>query len=466
MKNIDKNKFNSSYALILAAGKGTRMPSAKPKVLQKLMGDTMLACVYDALEDTFNDRIFTLVGYEKEQVLKELQSISEIAHKNSIEQIKLQGTGQAFIEALPEFQKNKADYILVVNADVPLLPKDMISTMLSQAIENTVDVLFATIEVEDIAQYGRIARDKEKKVKGIIEAKDYDNTKYGMPSNEINAGLYIFSIKFAEEYLPKLTNNNANKEYYITDLIKLGIEDNKKVVTYQAGYEFRLLGANNPYELYEAEEFLRKERNKKFMQNGVILHNPSSITIGKDVEIEAGVEICANCELYGNTHIAFGTVIKSHCVLINTDIGKGCKIRSYSHFEDAKVGENCTIGPYARLRPDANLANEVHIGNFVEIKKSIIANKSKVNHLSYIGDSEVGSETNIGAGTITCNYDGVNKHKTIIGNKCFIGSNTALVAPINIGDEALIGAGTVVTKNVEPNMLALARPKQVHYKKK
>ncbi len=465
MKN-NNSRYSTSYALILAAGKGTRMPSTKPKVLQKLMGDTMLACVYDSLKETFDERIFTLVGYEKEQVLKELESISNNAFKNSIEQVKLQGTGQAFKEALPTFQENNADFILVVNADVPLIPADMISNMLDKAIANTCDILFATIEVEDIAQYGRIVRDKDKKVQGIVEAKDYNIDIHGTASNEINAGLYIFSSKFAEEYLPLLSNNNANNEFYITDLIKLGIENNKNVQTFEAGFDFRLLGANNPYELYEAEEYLRKERTKKFMQNGVILHNPSTITIGKDVKIEAGVEICANCEFYGNTQISFGTVIKSHCVFINTSVGKNCKIRSYCHFENAKVNENCAIGPYARLRPDAQLANDVHIGNFVEIKKSILGNKTKVNHLSYIGDSEIGSETNVGAGTITCNYDGVNKHKTIIGDKCFIGSNTALVAPINLGNEVLVGAGTVVTKDVEDNMLVLARAKQVQTRRK
>ncbi len=459
-------KNNSSYALILAAGKGTRMPSTKPKVLQKLMGDTMLSCVYDALYDTFEDRIFTLVGYEKEQVLKELKNISEKAHTNSIEQVKLQGTGQAFIEAMPVFDKNNADYILVVNGDVPLLPAEMIGQMLEHARSNSYDILFCTIEVEDISQYGRILRDKSNKVQAIVEAKDYHEKIHGKASNEINAGLYIFKKEFANEYLPRLENNNANNEYYITDLIKLGIKDNKKVETYQAGYDFRLLGANNPYELHEAEEYLRKERNKKFMLNGVIMHNPSTITIGKDVVIEAGVEICANCEFYGTTKIGFGTVIKSHCIFINSIIGQHNKIRSYCHFEDAKVADNCAIGPYARLRPLADLANEVHIGNFVEIKKSTVANKSKVNHLSYIGDSEIGSETNIGAGTITCNYDGVNKHKTIIGNKCFIGSNTSLVAPIQVGDNTLIGAGTVATKDIDENMLALARAKQVQYKKR
>lgn len=454
------------YALVLAAGKGTRMPGKKPKVLQTLLGDTMLACVHKALSPFLNERIFTLVGYEKEQVQKELEHISPKAFAMSIEQKELLGTGHALLSAMPYFQDVNAEYILVVNGDVPLLPSECIESMLKLLEKEAHDIIFATIEVEDIAKYGRIIRNSKDKVQAIVEAKDYDTKIYGEPSGEINAGLYLFSKSFAEEFLPQIKNNNAGKEYYITDLIALAIEANRKVYAMNMGKEMRLLGANNPIELSWAEEYLRDKRNKDLLEKSVILHNPSSISIGQNVEIAAGVEIFPNCEFYGNTQISEYCVIESNCVLKNAKIGENTYIHSFSHIENANVAENCKIGPYARLRPQAELDKNVHVGNFVEIKKSYLAENVKANHLSYIGDAKIGARTNIGAGTITCNYDGVNKHLTSIGEDCFIGSNTALVAPIELADKVLVGAGSVLTKNVEENSLAITRAKQMSFKKK
>ncbi len=452
-------------ALILAAGKGTRMPSQKPKVMQKLLGDTMLSCVYKALQPVINDNIFTLVGYKKEYLLDELQSISEKAHNQHIEQKELLGTGHALQTAFPSFKEANADYIMVINGDVPLLSSEFIQAILDKTKEENYDVVFATIMVEDVAKYGRVIRNSSNEVQAIVEAKDYSEEQYGKASGEINAGLYIFKASFAEEFLPKLNNNNANNEYYITDLISLAIDARKKVHAYNAGYDFSLLGCNNPLELSQAEEFLRKKRNENFMQNGVILHNPSTITISQDVEIEAGVEIYQNCELYGKTKISKYCVIESNCVIKNCEIGENNHIASFSHFENASVSSSCKIGPYARLRPSAKLEDNVHIGNFVEVKKSLIEKGAKVNHLTYIGDAEIGAGTNIGAGTITCNYDGKNKFLTKIGKNCFIGSNSAFVAPVEIGENALIGAGSVITKNVKENELVVARSKQVHLPK-
>ncbi len=456
---------NSIYALILAAGKGTRMPSKKPKVLQTILGDSMLACVYNTLSKIVDDRIFTLVGYEKEQVQKELTYISPKAAKNSIVQEKLLGTGQAFKEALPHFKEVCAKYIFVINGDVPLIKEETLLEMIKLAKENQYDCIFASIEVEDIASYGRVVR-KENKAYKIVEAKDYNTEMFGKASNEINAGLYLFSIEFAEEFLPKLKNDNANNEYYITDLVNLGIEENKNVYAYNLGYDFSLLGANNPYELHEAEEFLRKERNNFFMKKGVILHNPTTITIGYEVEIEAGAEIFPHVELYGKSKIAKNVVIDSHCLIKNSIIGEGSHIRNFSHIEEAECQNNCVLGPYARLRPKAKLKDNVKIGNFVEVKKSLLENNVKVNHLSYIGDANIGESTNIGAGTITCNYDGINKFTTEIGANCFIGSNTALVAPVTLEDHVLVGAGSVVTKNAKKDELVIARSKQVNLQKR
>ncbi len=450
-------------ALVLAAGKGTRMPSKKPKVLQTLLGDTMIACVHHALKPILSD-IYTLVGYKKECVLEELAKISQVAQEKSIEQKELLGTAHALQTALPHFQENH-EYVLVTNGDVPLLSTKLIQKLIDSALSEKSDILFATIELEDIANYGRIVRDKNNDLTAIVEAKDYDESVYGKPSNEINSGLYIFNLAFVREFLPKIENNNANNEYYITDLVELALQHGKKVIAHNAGNETSLLGVNNPYELSQAEEILRERRNRELLEDKVILHNPSTISISQDVEIAEGVEIFPHCELYGKTTIAKDCIIDSHCRIENCIIGENTHIASFSHLENAEIGAHCKIGPYARLRPMAKLEDEVHVGNFVEIKKSILQNGVKANHLSYIGDAEIGSKTNIGAGTITCNYDGKNKHLTKIGNNCFIGSNTALVAPVELKENVLVGAGSVITKNVEKNALVVARAKQVHLKK-
>ncbi len=457
------------HALILAAGKGTRMPSKKPKVMQTLLNDTMLSCVYDALKPIFNDNIFTLVGYKKEFLLEELERISPIAKGKHIEQKELLGTGHALQMALPYFQNTNAEYILVVNGDVPLLSNKLIEKILCTVKEENADVLCTSIMVQEVGAYGRIVRedaDLSKEILQIVEAKDYEISQHGLETGEINAGLYVFKTSFAEKFLPKLTNNNANNEYYITDLIALAIENNYKVSVYNAGYDSSLLGINNPYELFEAEEFLRKKRNAEFMKKGVILHNPATISISKDVEIQAGAEIFENCSISGKTCIEAHCTLESHCIIKNSHIKEETHISAFSHIEEALVEKACKVGPYARLRPKAHLCEEVHVGNFVEVKKSIIGKQSKANHLTYIGDAQIGEGTNIGAGTITCNYDGKNKHLTQIGDNCFIGSNTALVAPIQLENNVLIGAGSVITKPVPANTIAVARGKQVNLKRK
>ncbi len=455
-----QSQYKTSYALILAAGKGTRMPSRKPKVLQTLLGDSMLSCVYACLNKVIDQRIFTLVGYEKELVKEELSSISQEAECMHIVQTELLGTGHALLTALPHFVEKNAEYIIVINGDVPLVATESIEEILNHTFSQKADLVFATIEVDDVAKYGRVVRNADSSVHAIVEAKDYDEEKYGKPSNEINAGLYIIKRVFAEEFLPKINNENASGEYYITDLIGLGIKANKKVLAYNYGKDFRFLGANNPLELSFSEEYLRKERNNNLLEKGVLLHNPETITIAKDVEIEAGAEIFACTEIYGKTKIGKYTTISSHCYIKNAEIAEDVTIHSYSHIEKASVASNCKIGPYARLRPLAELEEDVHIGNFVEVKKALVKKGAKANHLTYIGDAEIGERTNVGAGTITCNYDGVNKFKTTIGDDCFIGSNTALVAPVTLANKVLIGAGSVITKDVEENRLALTRTKQ------
>ncbi len=257
-----------------------------------------------------------------------------------------------------------------------------------------------------------------------------------------------------------LSSNNKSAEYYLTDIIHLGIEHGYDVHGVECGEDAQLLGVNSPAELIRAEEILRKSLVENFLESGVIIHNPQMVSIGAEVQIMAGAEIFGPCEIYGNSSIAKGAVIKSHCVLDNAIIAEEAEILSFSHIQDAYVGKNVSVGPYARLRPGAKLEEKCKVGNFVEIKKSTVRKGAKVSHLSYVGDADVGEDANIGAGTITCNYDGKNKFKTEIGANAFIGSNTALVAPVRIGDNALVGAGSVITKDVPSSNLAIGRARQ------
>ena len=268
------------------------------------------------------------------------------------------------------------------------------------------------------------------------------------------------------DFLPKLTSANASREYYLTDIVSLAKENDVPIEAFCYENASALLGVNTPLELSQAETILQKEINTSLMQNGVVLHNPDTVRISPFAAISRGVEIFGPCEIYGKSVIGDYSTIQSHCVIKNTSIGENCTVRNFCHFENAGVGNNAKLGPYARLRPLAQLCDDVHLGNFVEIKKSTIGNGSKVNHLSYIGDSLVGSGVNVGAGCITCNYDGKNKHQTIIEDNAFLGSNCAFVAPVTIAKNTLVGAGSVITKNTEENGLAIARAKQTNIKRK
>lgn len=304
------------------------------------------------------------------------------------------------------------------------------------------------------------------KVTQIIEAKDFRLAYPNSEIFEVNSGIYLVNASVLLAYLPKLSSANASKEYYLTDIISLAKKENIPVEAFCFENAKALLGVNNPLELNQAEEILQQEINLSLMQNGVVMHNPQSIRISPFATIHRGVEIFGPCEIYGKSEIESFTTINSHCVIKNTKIGENCVVQSFCHFENATVGKNAKLGPYARLRPEAKLADDVHMGNFCEIKKSFIGSGSKVNHLSYIGDSQVGSGVNVGAGCITCNYDGKNKHQTIIGDNAFLGSNCAFVAPVKIAKNTLVGAGSVITKDTAENDLAIARARQTNIKRK
>ena len=440
-------------ALILAAGKGTRMHSQKPKVLQTILGSPMLACVYKALKPVFGDDILTLVGHRADLVQ------ACFPEEHFVIQSEQQGTGHALACALPMLTQKGYHQTMVVNGDVPLLTEDLTRLFLEKA-ENF-DLAFATLTLTKPGAYGRVRRNGSQVE--IIEAKDYDEASYGPPTGEINAGLYLIDCKLAAQLLPKLTRSPKSGEYYITDLVALASQAGARVAAINLGSDQRLLGVNSPRELSDMEEFLRQQIVDGLLDKGVICHAPDLVRVGAFVEIEPGCELTGPCEIYGHSHICQGVEIASHCHIEDCRIAKGARIHSFSHLVQAEVGEGALVGPYARLRPGAVLEEDSHVGNFVELKKARLGRGAKANHLSYLGDASIGQGTNIGAGTITCNYDGKNKHRTEICEHAFIGSNTALVAPVSVGRGALIGAGSTITHNVPEGNLSVARAKQKNF---
>lgn len=464
-------------ALILAAGKGTRMPSPRPKALQTLLGESMIALV---LEETTKLSglvgVWTLVGHQADLVRAEAEraaaalppSRAPASRVFCIEQREQLGTGHALMTALPEMTGQAAfDRLLVLNGDVPLISAAVLTRFIHEA-ENC-DLAFLSLELPDPGAYGRVVRDGDGRVRAIVEAKDYDPALHGADPHEINSGIYLIRREAAESLLPRLSNRNRSGEYYITDLVKLAAEqglDARGIPSPSEESAEALLGANTPAELAAAESLLQKRRVRELLEAGVILHAPESIRVSPLAELEAGAELTGPCEISGRSVIRRGAVIASHCVLRDAVIGEDCRIHSFCHIESARVEARCLVGPYARLRPGAVLEEDAHMGNFVEMKKARLGKGSKANHLSYLGDAEIGPGVNIGAGTITCNYDGTRKHRTVIGAGSFIGSNTALVAPVELGENTLVGAGSVITRDVNAGELAVARSRQVNLPRK
>lgn len=466
-------------ALILAGGGGTRMKSKKPKALQTLLGTSMLSHVYRACKQITED-IWFLTGSQSEQVQNHIKkNMGENSLEKCVFQAEQLGTGHAVLTAVEAMQKHalpipKEGKLLIINTDTPLITAEELEVFIQNS--QNLDLSFISLNLDEPGSYGRVMRSNFNEntlqipsqeasvntgsVACIIEAKDFYKKYPLCEIYEINTGIYLIDFSLLQDLLPKINNKNANSEYYLTDIVELAHKNNYKVDAFPASSETSTLGVNSPAELIEAEKYMQKRENEKHINNGVLLHYAESVNISPDAQIEEGVEIFGPCEIYGHCSIATGTVIESHCVLKNAKIGKDVAIHSFSHIEDSILGNNTNIGPYARLRPQTNLSDNVKIGNFVEIKKSNIGEGSKVNHLSYIGDSEMGSGVNVGAGCITCNYDGQKKHTTTIKDGAFLGSNCAFVAPVSIGENALIGAGSVITKNVENNKLAYTRSPQ------
>lgn len=452
-------------AVILAAGKGTRMHSTLPKVLHEILGESMLGLVADALRPLCGGRIWSVIGHEAELVRA---SLGERAGNYILQKEQL-GTGHALRTAWPELEKAGLEYVLLINGDTPLLESADLADFAQKSMSAGADLAFMSVSLENPGGFGRVLR-QNAAVTAIIEAKDYDPAKHGPEPKEINAGIYFLRLSTIGPLLDKIGNANKSGEYYVTDLVGLGVAHGLKVIALEQDSSPErvqaFLGVNSPAELVRAEESLRSKIVEKWLESGVIIRSPESVRIGPKAVLEPGAELCGPCEVYGESRIARGASLDSHCWLKNTGIAEQAKIRSFCHFEGASIGELCTVGPFARLRPGARLEAKAHVGNFVEMKKATLGKGAKAGHLSYLGDTTVGAGSNIGAGTITCNYDGVNKHATVIGEGAFIGSNTALVAPVNVGKNALVGAGSVITRDVPDDALAIARGKQANLPKR
>ena len=455
----EKSSMSASAmsAIILAAGKGTRMHSQHPKVLQTLLGEPMLALVINALEPVFHENILIVTGFKNEEVAASFPGMNFVIQESQL------GTAHALSRALEAMKNSLPERILVVNGDTPLIQPDIITNFIGQA--KNADIAFATITLPDAGAYGRVVR-KNGDFIAIVEAKDFNEEIHGAAGGEINTGLWCIRTDVALDLLPKIDCKNRNNEYYITDLAALGLQWGLTVLPITLGDNADLLGVNSPQELAAMENRLAERVNSSLLASGVILHHPAALRISPLARIMPGAEINGPTQIIGRCDVASGTKIGPFCHIRNSVIASNCQINPFSHLENAVLGENCVVGPYCRLRPGTRMEEGSHAGNFVELKNTVLGSKAKANHLSYLGDSSIGSHANIGAGTITCNYDGKNKHRTEIGEKAFIGSNTALVAPVSIGDGALVGAGSVITKNVPANDLAIGRAKQKNMPRK
>lgn len=449
--------MSKSAALILAAGKGTRMHSDRPKVLQTLLGEPMLAYVREALTPIFGDDIFMVVGHRAEMVQ------TAFPHARFVHQVEQLGTGHALMQALPTLLEAGHTRIFVVNGDTPLLSEGLVRRFVEAA--GDAHLAFASIVLDDPAAYGRVVRGEGGSV-AVVEAKDYDVALHGPLTGEVNAGIYLLDMNLATRLLPRLGNANKSGEYYITDLVALAAAEGFSVRAVDCGRDEGLLGVNSPLELTCAEELLRTRTVANLLASGVIVHAPDELRVCPFAQIAPGAELFGPCDIRGRTQIKRGATVDAYCVIRDSVLHENASIRSFSHLENASVGESALVGPFARLRPGAELEAESHVGNFVELKKARLGRGAKANHLSYLGDADIGAGANIGAGTITCNYDGKHKYQTKIGAKAFIGSNTALVAPVSVGACAIVGAGSVITKDVPDAELAIGRAKQKNIPRK
>lgn len=436
----------SLKVVILAAGKGTRMKSSMPKVLHRVAEKTMVEHVVDAASSLGAEKTVLVIGHGADQVRATVTR--DVEYVAQTEQL---GTGHAVQQALPLL--NPEDIVLIGYGDVPLTKPATFKQLIDDVSDSNIALL--TVIMEDPTGYGRIIRDASGSVTGIVEQKDA--TEEQLLITEGNTGILAARASALSELLSSIDNNNAQQEYYLTDIFALAVKQGMTITTHQPDAEWETAGVNSRLQLAELERIYQLNQADALMTAGVTLRDPARIDVRGNLTVGEDSIIDVNCVFEGDVTIGAGVSIGPNCMISNATIDDGTVIKANTVIENSSVGENCTLGPFARLRPGTELAAEAHIGNFVEIKKSTISKGSKVSHLSYVGDSTVGEGVNIGAGTITCNYDGANKHQTIIEDGVFIGSCSQLVAPVKIGKNAVVGAGSTISREVAPGHLVFTR---------
>ena len=440
-------------SVILAAGMGTRMKSKMPKVLHKVCGKPLSKWVIDASEAAGADKVCAVVGHKAETVKEVLGDVCIFAL-----QAEQKGTGHAVMQAIDVIKNSKGE-VVILNGDTPLITAETINKAIEYHKNNGNQATVITAILDDATGYGRIVRDNDGSVLKIVEQKDASEEEKKI--NEVNSGMYVFDAQSLVYALDKITPNNAQGEYYLTDTLEILLSAGKKIGGYAISDNDEIRGINDRVQLNEAEKIMQKRINEYHMRNGVTMRNPESVYIEDGVEIGNDTEICQNVTIKSGTKIGSDCVIGSGSMLDRAVIHDGVDVLS-SVILESEVDEGTHVGPFAYIRPNCHVGKEVKVGDFVELKNSNIDDGTKISHLTYIGDSDVGKRVNFGCGTVTCNYDGKKKYRTTIGDDCFVGCNTNFVSPINVGDGVYIAAGSTITEDIPENSLSIARARQVN----
>ena len=440
----------SINVIILAAGQGSRMKSSLPKVLHKVGGKPMVQHVIDRASALGETSTHVVVGHGADMLRTQLagQTVSIAMQSEQL------GTGHAVAQAMPNV--SESGVALILYGDVPLTRTDTMQEMVDVAQQGHFALL--TVELKDPTGYGRIVRDINNQVTAIVEHKDATAEQHQI--TEVNTGIMALPISALRDWLPRLSSENAQGEYYLTDIIAMASADGMQINAIQPNAEEEVQGVNNRVQLAQLERWYQLQQAEWLMLSGTTVADPSRMDVRGNITCGQDILLDVNIILEGDVTLGDNVVVEANCILRNCSIGAGTHIKANSVIEDSVVGEQCDIGPFARLRPGTKLERKAKVGNFVETKKTTVGAGSKINHLSYVGDAVLGENVNVGAGTITCNYDGVNKSQTVIADNAFIGSNSSLVAPVNVGVNATVGAGSTITKNIQDNALAVTRAKQ------
>lgn len=446
-----------NIGIILAAGEGTRMKSRHPKVLHKISGQSLLSYVIQAAEDADIRKNVVIVGHGKEEVMESISGENIFYEEQPVHEGAPYGTGYAVMQGIKHIADN--DNVVILCGDIPLITAKTLTTLMDYHGENKNKATVLTTNLLDPTGYGRIVRKEDGSLKGIIEQKDA--TEEEKKIKEINSGIYCFSGKELKLGLQGIDNNNSQNEYYLTDVISVLVKKGYQAGAYKIKEESEIYGINSKVQLAEADDIMRERINKRHMENGVTIVNPRDTCIEPTVEIGKDTVVYPGAVLEGNTVIGQDCIIRGATRIVDSTIDNEVSIES-SLIENSKVGEKCTIGPYAHLRPESVLGKNIKIGNFVEIKKSVLGDNTRASHLAYVGDAKIGSNVNIGCGVVFVNYDGKSKHESLIGDNAFIGSNSNIIAPVRIDNWGFVAAGSTITNNVKEGELSIARAPQAN----